>query len=59
MSFWRRKKENVKKQMANELAVGKGSSEGGLSQKPEHQMRWREDKGWTSGGTREVLILSS
>jgi len=45
--------------MANELAVGKGSSEGGLSQKPEHQMRWREDKGWTSGGTREVLILSS
>jgi len=30
-----------------------------LSENPEHQMHWRGDKGWTSGGIKEVLILSS
>jgi len=59
VGFWRRKTENVKEQRANELAMGKGSFEGGLRENPKHQVHSREDKGWTMGGTREVLIPSS
>jgi len=51
--------KTLEKKGENELAMGKGSSKRELSENPEDRVHWKGDKGWNSGGAKEVLILSN